>query len=174
MKSEQEKTEQDKAKSPKKERPKKARVKKAKGHDFTKRNKVSVWVSQHPYAEIPDDYFEETFSRNKTRATNAWSANFNLKFFNPSNLATNGTHEGTLDIKKAAGECSFSASFIDILMSNAKRKNLEKVTWIVLLYGYEYSVRVSGVDKDKYMSFLGGFDYDDDADNVYEANTEKT
>ena len=32
-----------------------------KGHNFTKRYKVSVWVSQHPYADIPDEYFEEIF-----------------------------------------------------------------------------------------------------------------
>ena len=54
-------------------------------HDFSKKGKVSVWASQHAYEDVPDEYFEETFSRNNTRATNAWSANFNLQFFNPEN-----------------------------------------------------------------------------------------
>jgi hypothetical protein len=140
-----------------------------KGHDFSKKNKVSVWASQQPYEGIPDEYFDETFSRNNTRATNVWSANFNLRFFNPENMETNGAHEGIVHIKKAIGECSFSSSYIDVLMSKARKKNLEEITWVVLLFEYEYSPKISGVDKDNYLIFLGAFDYDNGADNLYEA-----
>ena len=72
----------------------------------------------------------------------------------------------TLRINKAAGECSFSSSYIEVLMSKARKKKLEEVSWIVLLFEYEYSPKVSGVDKDNYMTFLGAFDYDDGADNL--------
>jgi len=139
-----------------------------KGHDFAKKGKVSVWASQHAYEDVPDEYFEETFSRNNTRATNTWSDNFNLQFFNPENMETNGAHEGTVSIEKAAGECSFSSSYIEVLMSKARKKKLEEVTWIVMLFEYKYSPKVSGVDKDNYMTFLGAFDYDDGADNLFE------
>ncbi|MFT7300454.1 MAG: hypothetical protein ACI89Z_000911 [Porticoccus sp.] len=139
-----------------------------KGHDFSKKHKVSVWASQHPYEDVPDVYFEETFSRNNTRAKNSWSNNFNLQFFNPENIETNGSHDGRVNIEKAAGECSFSSSYINVLMSKARKKKLEEVTWIILLFECEYSPKVSGVDKDNYMSFLGAFDYDDGADNLYE------
>ncbi|MEH6469019.1 MAG: immunity 22 family protein [Porticoccus sp.] len=144
------------------------RSKGAKAYDFSKKSKVSVWVSRHPYQDVPDVYFEETFSRNNTRATNSWSKNFNLQYFNPENMETNGAHEGTVPIKKAAGECSFSSSYIDVLMSKARKKKLEDVTWIILLFEYEYSPKISGVDKDNYMMFVGAFDYDDGADNLYE------
>ncbi|HEB26827.1 MAG TPA: hypothetical protein ENI05_03480 [Porticoccus sp.] len=144
------------------------RPKNAKGHDFSKKSKVSVWASQHPYQDVPEVYFDETFSRNNTRAINTWSKNFNLKYFNPENMETNGAHEGTVPIKKAVGECSFSSSYIDVLMGKARKKKLDEVTWIILLFEYEYSPKVSGVDKDNYMSFLGAFDYDDGADNLYE------
>tara|TARA_R110001592_G_scaffold116059_1_gene316900 strand:+ start:40513 stop:40965 length:453 start_codon:yes stop_codon:yes gene_type:complete len=144
-------------------------AKAVKGHDFSKKNKVSVWASQYPYEDIPEEYFDETFSRNNTRAANIWSANFNLRFFNPENMETNGAHEGIVHIKKAVGECSFSTSYIDVLMSKARKKKLEEVTWIVLLFEYEYSPKVSGVEKDNYMTFLGAFDYDNGADNLYEA-----
>lgn len=144
------------------------RPKDVKGHDFAKKSKVSVWVSQYPYQDVPEVYFDETFSRNNTRATNTWSKNFNLKYFNPENMETNGAHEGTVPIKEAAGECSFSSSYIDVLMSKAKKKKLEDVTWIILLFEYEYSPKISGVDKDNYMTFVGAFDYDDGADNLYE------
>jgi len=137
-------------------------------NDFSKKRKVSVWVSQYPYKDIPDEYFEETFSRNKTRATNRWSDNFNLKFFHPDNMETNGVYEGVVKIKKAAGECSFSTSYIEVLMSKARKKQLEDVTWIVMLFEYEYSLKISGIDKDQYMTFLGAFDYDDGAENLYE------
>ncbi|MGB0466578.1 MAG: immunity 22 family protein [Pontibacterium sp.] len=143
-------------------------AKAAKGHDFTKKYKVSVWASQHPYAEIPDEYFEERFSKNNTRAKNSWSDNFNLCYFRPENMETNGAHEGTLSIEVAAGECSFSSSYMEVLLSKARKKKLLDVTWIVLLFEHEYSLKISGVEKDQYLTFLGAFDYDDDAESLYE------
>ena len=145
-----------------------------KGHDFTKKHKVSVWASQSPYAEVPDDYFEETFSKNNSRAVNAWSRNFNLKYFMPGNLETNGTEKDLVSIESAAGECSFSTSYIQPLMSKARKKNLQQVSWIVLLFEVEYSLKISGVEKDQYMTFLGAFDYDDEAENVYDLDDSDT
>ncbi len=139
------------------------------GHDFSKRGKVSIWVSQHPYADVPDTYFDETFSHKKIRATNVWSKNFNLSFFYPENMETNGAHEGTIALKRAVGECSFSASYIEGLLSKAKKRGLDEISWVILLFDHEYSVKISGVTKDNYMTFLGAFDYDGDADNVYDA-----
>jgi len=147
--------------------PKKKRLALKKGHNFAKKYKVSVWASQRPYGEIPDDYFEERFRKNNTRACNTWSDNFNLQYFMPENMETNGAHEGTLNIKQAAGQCSFSRSYIDVLTGKAKKKKLEEISWIILLFEYEYSVKISGVDKDNYTTFLGAFDYDDGADCVH-------
>lgn len=139
-----------------------------KGYDFAKKYKVSVWASQHPYADVPDEYFEETFSKNNSRAVNTWSRNFNLKYFKPENLETNGTEEGLISIEVAAGECSFSTSYMQTLLSKAKKKKLQEVSWIILLFDVEYSLKISGVGKDQYMTFLGAFDYDDGAENVYD------
>lgn len=163
------KAKQDKAKSesasPKKDKKERKAKKPAETFDFSKKNKVSVWVSEFPYADIPDEYFEEQFNAKKTRATNTWSKNFRMTNFNPDSLETNGAHEGTVNIIKAAGECSFSSSYIKQLNSKAKKKKIEKVTWIVLLFEYEYSVKQSSVGKDQYLTFLGAFDYDDSAEN---------
>lgn len=136
--------------------------------NFIRKKKVSVWVSQHPYADIPDAYFEERFSRKNTRANNTWSDNFKLPYFDPECLEMNGAHEGTVDIKQAAGECSFSTSYIEVLMSKARKKKIEQITWIVLLFECEYSTKVSNVGKDEYLTFLGAFNYDDLADTLYE------
>lgn len=137
-------------------------------HDFSKKNKVSVWVSQHPYADIPDAYFEETFSKKNTRATNNWSDNYNLAFFVVENMETNGAESGTINIKEAAGHCSFSASYIETLMSKARKKNVDAITWIILSFNLEYSPKLSGVEEDEYTKFLGAFNYDDEADNVFD------
>jgi hypothetical protein len=138
-----------------------------KGFLFSKKNKVSVWASTHPYADIPEAYFEEKFSKNNTRATNTWSNNFKIRYFSPSNMETNGAHEGTINIKQAAGECSFSSSFIEVLMSKAKKKKLNEITWIILLFEYEYSAKISGIENDEYMTLVGAFDYDDETESLF-------
>ena len=131
-----------------------------KGHLFQKKNKVSVWISTHPYAEIPDNYFEESFSKKNTRATNLWSNNFKMRYFLPEYLETNGAMQGTIKIREAVKVCSYSDSFIENLMSKAKKKDLMDVTWVVLLYEYEYSSKVSNIYKDQYLTMLGAFNYD--------------
>lgn len=83
-------------------------------------------------------------------------------------METNGAETGTVKIKEAAGQCSFSTSYIETLMSKAKKLKVEDITWIILLFEFEYSPKVSGVEKDQYTTFLGAFNYDDEADNLYE------
>jgi len=135
---------------------------------FAKKNKVSIWASNHPYSNIPEEYFEETFSKSNTRAQNVWSNNFKMRYFRPEDMETNGSHDGLVDVKQAAGECSFSSSFIDALLSKAKKKKLLQVSWIVLLFEVEYTAKLSGVENDDYLTLLGAFNYDDDADSVFE------
>ena len=142
-----------------------------KGLLFGKKNKVSVWVSTHAYSDIPEDYFEETFSKNNTRARNQWSDNFKIRYFRPEDMETNGSMEGTINIKKAAGQCSFSSSFILPLLSKAKKKSISEITWVVLLFDYEYSAKLSGVESDEFLTLLGAFSYEDDADSLYEVES---
>ncbi len=134
--------------------------KQTKGFLFQKKNKVSVWVSTHPYADIPDEYFEETLFKNDTRAKNQWSDNFKIRYFAPEHLETNGATEGMIKTEKAIGECSYADSFIKNLMNKAKKKDLLSITWAVLLYEFEYSNKQTGMGKDDYLTLLGAFDYD--------------
>ena len=139
-----------------------------KGYDFSKKNKVSIWASKIPYAEIPDDYFAETLSKNGTRATNQWSKNYQIRFFNPEFMETNGAMAGLVDIEKAVGECSFSTSYIKPLLNKAKQKNLLKVSWVILLFENEYSAKTSTIESDEYTTLVGSFNYDEEAENLYE------
>jgi hypothetical protein len=140
---------------------------------YTKKYKVSIWASKHPYQEIPDDYFEERFSKNNTRASNQWSDNFKIRYFNPELMETNGSVEGLISIEKAVGECSFSSSYIQVLMSKAKKKEMLQVSWVILLFESEYSAKLSSVASDQYVTLLGAFDYDDDADSVFEIESDE-
>ena len=125
-----------------------------------------MWASQHPYADIPDDYFEERFFKNNTRAKNTWSDNYRLNYFEPQMMETNGAHTGTIDIQTAAGECSCSSSFMVNLLSKAKKNNMQQVSWIILLFEHEYSAKQSGVTQDEYTTFLGAFNYDATSDSL--------
>jgi|TARA_B110000240_G_C13356274_1_gene391955 hypothetical protein len=137
-----------------------------KGLLFNTKGKVSVWVSQHPYADIPDEYFDETFSKKGSRAKNSWSDNYKIRYFDPKQMETNGAHTGTIDIHEAAGGCSCSSSFIVNLMSKAKKNKLNQVTWIILLFEQEYGVKQSGVTEDEYTTFLGAFNYDASSESL--------
>ena len=128
-----------------------------------------MWASQVPYGEIPDSYFEERFFKNNTRATNQWTDNYNIRYFRPDDLETNGVAEGLGDVKSVAGACSYSYSFLLPLMSKARKKKLTEVSWLILLYEYEYAVKISGIESDGVTTFLGAFDYRDDAEDVFEA-----
>lgn len=127
---------------------------------FNTKGKVSVWASQYPYADIPDEYFEETFFKKGTRATNTWSNNYKIRYFSPQHMETNGAHTGTIDIQEAAGACSCSSSYIVNLMSKAKKNRMLQVTWLILLFEQQYSAKASGVFEDEYTTFLGAFNYD--------------
>lgn len=137
---------------------------------FNTKGKVSVWVSQYPYADIPDEYFEESFFKKGTRAKNTWSDNYNIRYFSPEFMETNGAHTGTIDIHEAAGGCSCSSSFIVNLMSKAKKINMLQVTWIILLFEQQYSVKASGVSEDEYTTFLGAFNYDAASESLFTEN----
>ncbi|MEP1448898.1 MAG: immunity 22 family protein [Paraglaciecola sp.] len=137
---------------------------------FNTKGKVSVWASQHPYADIPDEYFEETFFKKGTRAKNTWSDNYKIRYFSPEYMETNGAHTGTIDIHAAAGGCSCSSSFIVNLMSKAKKHNMLQVTWIILLFEHQYSVKASGVSQDEFTTFLGAFNYDAASESLFAEN----
>jgi hypothetical protein len=137
-----------------------------KGLLFNTKGKVSVWASQYPYADIPDEYFEESFFKKGARARNCWSDNYKIRYFVPQQMETNGAQTDTIDIHTAAGECSCSSSFIVNLMSKAKKNKMEQVTWIILLFEQEYSVKLSGVNQDEYTTFLGAFNYDASSESL--------
>ena len=136
---------------------------------FEKEGMVSVWASQVPYADIPDDYFDEKGEGHIP--LNEWAGNFKFNTFNSENIEINGAYEGSVNIKKAAGECSYSKSYIDALVAKAEKLDLVNVTWIIVCFDFEYYPKKTGVFKDQYMNFIGSYPYDPEAENLYEVKT---
>ena len=50
---------------------------------------------------------------------------------------------------------------------------MEQVTWIILLFEQQYSVKASGVTEDEYTTFLGAFNYDASSDSLLGENDEE-
>ena len=90
-----------------------------------------------------------------------------MAYFLPDSLETNGATVGTVDLRKAVGLCSSSKSYIDAVMSKARRKKIDKVTWVVILFDIEYTSKETGMGKDDYMTFLGAFSCDEEQDPVF-------
>ncbi|MBY4676645.1 immunity 22 family protein [Marinobacterium arenosum] len=137
------------------------------GPDFRCEDKVSIWVSQTPYALIPDSYFEEDFRCKGGAPVNEWAGNYGFGFYDGERLATNGVMEGSVSLQHCAGECSFSSSFVEELLAQARTQQLEQITWLILLYDFAYDPQQTGVTEDAYTRFVGVFDYNDEADGLY-------
>jgi len=54
------------------------------------------------------------------------------------------------------------------LLNKAKKSGVESVSWIILLYDTEYSVKLTEILNDEYTRFLGTFTFDDTAENVFD------
>lgn len=131
------------------------------GPDFRCDDRVSIWISDVPYAEIEDSYFDEDFSCKDGAPVNEWSGNYGFGFYNAQRLATNGAMVGLITLEKALKDCSFSKSFLQPVLEQAEKLEISNISWIILLYDFDYQPDVTGVTDDRYTRFLGAFDYDD-------------
>lgn len=131
--------------------------------DGCKEGQVSVWFSTHPYAEIPDAYFDED-----EQGLCDWARHFRMAPYDHECLETNGTASGTMAIDRAIGECSYSRSFVDKVIHKINKLGADRVTWVILLYDYEYRPKKTHVFEDDYVRFVGAYPYDLEATSVFE------
>lgn len=133
------------------------------GMDFEKEGIVSVWFSTVPYADIPGSYFDED-----EQGLCAWAHNFKIGPYNHDTLETNGTNSGMISVTKAVGECSYSSSYVDAVVKKINKMGADKLTWVILLFDFEYRVKKTKVYEDKYVQYVGAYAYDMNAHNVIE------
>ena len=133
--------------------------------DFEKEGQVSVWFSDHPYQDVPDSYFDED-----EQGLCAWANNFKLGVYDHDCLETNGAQSGNIAIDVAVGQCSYSRSYVDKVVHKITKMGSEKVTWVILLFDYEYRPKKTKIYKDEYVKFVGAYPYDSSAGNLFEVD----
>jgi len=125
---------------------------------FEKHGKVSVWCSTLSYDTIPDRYFEED-----DQGLDAWARNFNISQYNHENMETNGVASGTALVKGIIEECSYSSGYGDSIIHKIKKMGHSEVSWIILLFDFEYRNKITKIHEDDYVQYVGSFVYDMDA-----------
>ena len=137
--------------------------------NFNKNGVVSVWYSTMPFSRIPDSYFKVD-----KQGLTPWAHNFHIGPYNEENMETNGREKGTVSARRAVGECSFSSSFADGVVQKIKKLGDEQVTWMILLYDFEYRPKKTKAFEDDVVKYVGAFPYDHEADSLFEPDPTAT
>lgn len=139
------------------------------GPNFDKKGFVSIWVSKVTLDEIPDDYFEERYGEEyEDTPLSQWCENFGFGYYDHDQIEDNGVENGTDTLDKILGECSYSKSFVELAVSQAKKQGIESVSWIRNFFDCVYSPEATGIKEDNYMVYLGTFEYDTKSESKYE------
>ncbi len=139
------------------------------GPNFDKKGFVSIWVSKVTLDKIPDDYFEERYGEEyEDTPLSQWCENFGFGYYDHDQIEDNGVEKGTDTLDKILGECSYSKSFVELAVSEAKKQGIESVSWIRNFFDCSYSPDVTGIKEDSCMLYLGTYEYDTKSESKYE------
>ena len=61
---------------------------------------------------------------------------------------------------------SYSSSFIADAVQESEKRKLDKTAFVFLMYNFAYDPKVTGVERDEYLEFLGVFPFDVESDSV--------
>jgi hypothetical protein len=125
---------------------------------FEKFDKVSVWCSTTSYDTIPDSYFEED-----DNGIEAWARNFAITEYDHENMETNGVASGTALVKSIIEDCSYSSAYGEGIIHKISKMGHAQVSWIILLFDFEYRNKLTKIHEDEYVQYVGSFMYNMDA-----------
>ena len=130
---------------------------------FEKHGKVSVWCSTISYETIPDSYFEED-----DQGLDTWARNFSINEYDHENMETNGVASGTAIVKSIIEDCSYSSAYGEGVIHKISKMGHQQVSWIILLFDFEYRNKITKIHEDQYVQYVGSFVYDMDAISLAE------
>ena len=130
---------------------------------FEKYGKVSVWCSTTSYDTIPDSYFEED-----ENGIEAWARNFAIKEYDHESIETNGVASGTALVKSIIEDCSYSSAYGEGIIHKISKMGHQEVSWIILLFDFEYRNKLTKIHEDEYVQYVGSFMYDMDSISLAE------
>jgi Immunity protein 22 len=128
-------------------------------YDFEDKERVSIWVAIVPWQQLPNEYFEEHYGGGDDEPFAQFSHEFGVGFYDHDFVSTNGSEESK-PLVNLLGPCSYSSSFLEPALAEARRRGLDKTSFVFLLYDYDYDPEVTKVSRTAYMEFLGSFPYD--------------
>ena len=126
--------------------------------DFNKEGIVSVWYSTVDYSSIPNSYFEED-----EQGLDQWARNFQIPGYDPENMETNGCETGLADAATIITPCSWSGSWGEPVVKKIAKLGDNKISWLVLMFDFEYRAKKTKIFDDEYVRFVGCFPYNSDA-----------
>ena len=130
---------------------------------YEKGGKVSVWCSTVSYDTIPDSYFEED-----DQGLDAWARNFTINEYDHENMETNGVASGTSLVKNIIEDCSYSSAYGEGVVHKINKMGHQQVSWIILLFDFEYRNKITKIHEDEYVQYVGSFVYDMDSISLAE------
>ena len=131
--------------------------------NFEKYGKVSVWCSTISYETIPDSYFVED-----EEGVDPWAKNFLINEYDHENMETNGVASGMASVKSIIEDCSYSSAYGEGVIHKITKMGHPQVSWIILLFDFEYRNKLTKIHEDEYVQYVGSFVYDMDAISLAE------
>jgi hypothetical protein len=139
-------------------------------YDFEKKGQVSIWVAIVSWTQLPASYFEAHYGREDDEPFTEFSEDFGFGFYDHDKVDTNGSEEAK-PLEELLGECSFSSSYLTEAVAEAKKRGLDKTSFVFLLHDIEYQPMLTKVSRSAYMEFLGAFHFDSQATSGREAHS---
>jgi len=126
------------------------------------RDVVSIWVAHAAFADIPEDYWQPNFgSENDDDPWNKFSSDFGFGYYDDDFVeAYCQDDHSVVPLHEQLKYLSYSSSFIEEAVQEAKRKGLENTCYVFLIYNFEYDPGETGIHSSETLTFLGAFPFD--------------
>lgn len=131
------------------------------------RDVVSIWVAHTNFDAIPEDYMEYNRDDNDDAPWSTFTHNFGFGYYDDDFVESYvQPDKRTAPLYEQLKYLSYSASFIDLAVEEARKRKLDQTTFVFLMYNFAYDPKVTRIVRDDYLEFLGVFLFDQESGSV--------
>lgn len=129
-------------------------------HFTTDRKVVSVWLATCEFADLPEDYFSEPYGGEDDEPWNQFSTDFGFGYYDSDFVESNSDEEERrVPIASLLGPCSYSASFLQAVLTAAAQQGITESAFVFLMFEFRYDPSVTDRVKSDWLQFIGVFPY---------------
>ena len=131
------------------------------------RDVVSIWVAHTDFDGIPEDYLEYNRDDRDDTPWSTFTNNFGFGFYDDDFVESYlqpGKEKAT--VYEQLKYLSYSSSFIEQAVAEAQKRKLEETSFVFLMYNFAYDPKVTKIQRDDYLEFLGVFTFDQQSDSA--------